>query len=63
MPLPTDELWRLLGLAGADVDDVGGRREARPMAPMFSLGRLSIRERQWMPPSVDFQRPPVAKPT
>ena len=33
-----------------------------PMAPTDSFGMLSNCDFQWLPPSVDFQRPPVAKP-
>ncbi len=32
------------------------------MSPIDSLGISSNCDCQWMPPSVDFQRPPVANP-
>ena len=52
----------IVGLAGADVDDV--RIDgAMAMAPIDSLGMLSNCDFQWLPPSMDFHSPPVAKPT
>jgi hypothetical protein len=62
MPLPTEALLRTLP-SPVPTQTIAGLRWSMAIAPIAATGCVSKIGFQEMPPSSDFQTPPVAAPT